>query len=86
MEVDALPGSRQHGPDPAAAAAGAAASQPITIPPVLSLDPSGGIVINVATGDQENIVVTTDTNYVYSIQEQRPTAPGTPSTARCKWY
>jgi type IV pilus assembly protein PilY1 len=64
----------------------AAASQPITTPPVLSLDPSGGIVINVATGDQENLVVSTDSNYVYSIQEARPVALGTPSRATVKWY
>ena len=64
----------------------AAASQPIPTPPVLSLDPSGGIVINVATGNQENIVVTSNMNYVYSIQEGRPTASGTPSTASVKWY
>ena len=60
----------------------AAASQPITTPPVLSLDPSGGIVINAATGDQENIVVTTERNYVYSVQEARPTVAGTPGACR----
>ncbi len=64
----------------------ALASQPITTPPVLSLDPSGGIVINVATGDQENIVVSSDTNYVYSIQEARQTVAGTPSRAQVRWY
>ena len=64
----------------------AAESQPITTPPVLSLDPAGGIVINVATGDQENIVVSGDVNYVYSLQEARPSAPGTPSRAKVKWY
>ena len=64
----------------------AAASQPIMTPPVLSLDPSGGIVINAATGDQENIVVTTERNYVYSVQEARPTVAGTPGIAVVKWY
>lgn len=73
---------------PSCGAAGpcALASEPITTPPVLSLDPSGGIVINVATGDQENIVVTGETNYVYSIQEVRQTVAGTPSKAKVKWY
>lgn len=61
-------------------------SQPISLPMVLSQDPSGNVVVNAATGDQENIVVTTDVNYVYSIQEQRPTAVGTPGAASLNWY
>jgi hypothetical protein len=53
---------------------------------VLSLDPTGNLVINAATGDQENLVVTTEKNYVYSVQEQRPTLPGTPGYAKVRWY
>lgn len=64
----------------------ALASQPIATPPVLALDPSGGIVINAATGDQENIVVTNDTNYVYSVQEVRQTVAGVAPKAKVKWY
>jgi type IV pilus assembly protein PilY1 len=60
--------------------------QPIRVPPVLSLDPSGGIVVNVATGDQENILVNGERNFVYSIQEERPTAVDVPSKAKVKWY
>ena len=56
-------------------------SQPIAIPMILSQDPSGNLVVNAATGDQENIVVTNEVNYVYSIQEQRPAAVGTPGSA-----
>lgn len=73
-------------PSCGSAAQCAVASQPITTPPVLSLDPSGGIVINVATGDQENLVVSNDVNYAFSVQEARPTAVGTPSRATVKWY
>ncbi|MDB4939002.1 MAG: Type fimbrial biosis protein PilY1 [Labilithrix sp.] len=66
---------------------GAQESQPVRVPPVLSLDPSGGVVINVATGDQENLVVNnTERNFVYSIQEGRPTALDVPSKAKVKWY
>jgi type IV pilus assembly protein PilY1 len=67
-------------------APGAAESQPVNIPMVLSLDPTGGLVLNAATGDQENLVVTTEKNYIYSIQEQRPTASGTPGYAKVRWY
>jgi type IV pilus assembly protein PilY1 len=60
-------------------------SQPIRVPPVLSLDPSGGIVINVATGDQENLTAGTEKNYIYSIQEGRPSAV-TAAKASVRWY
>lgn len=68
-----------------APAPGAAESQPINIPMVLSLDPTGGIVLNVATGDQENLVVTTEKNYIYSIQEQRPINSALPKSL-VRWY
>lgn len=59
------------------------AGQPIQIPPVLSTDDAGNVVVNVATGDQENIVLSNDENYVYSITETRP---GTAIKARVNWY
>lgn len=69
-----------------APAPGAAESQPINVPMILSLDPTGNIVLNAATGDQENLVVTTEKNYIYSVQEQRPTVAGTPGYAKVRWY
>ncbi len=61
-------------------------SQPISTPPILSLDASGSIVLNVATGDQENIVVKPgEKNYVYSVQEGRPSATS-PARATVLWY
>jgi type IV pilus assembly protein PilY1 len=69
---------------------GFAESQPIAVPPVLSLDPTGNIVLNVATGDQENLTATptggVENNYVYSLQEQRPTTAGTPGYTKVQWY
>ncbi len=62
-----------------------AESQPISIPMILSQDPTGNLVLNVATGDQENLVVSTERNFVYSIQEQRPTVVGTPGKAVVNW-
>ncbi|MBX3234041.1 MAG: hypothetical protein KIT84_32975 [Labilithrix sp.] len=47
------------------------AGHPIQVPPVLSLDESGSLIINVATGDQESMVASSDTNYVFSIREVR---------------
>jgi type IV pilus assembly protein PilY1 len=52
--------------------AGFAASQPIIVPPVVSIDPTGQVIINAATGDLENIVSSTIPNYVYSIREEGP--------------
>jgi type IV pilus assembly protein PilY1 len=63
-----------------------AESQPIALPMVLSQDPTGNLVVNVATGDQENLVVSSEKNYVYSIQEARPTVVGTPGQAVINWY
>jgi type IV pilus assembly protein PilY1 len=67
-------------------AEGAAGSQPIQTTPVISLDPSGAIVINAATGDQENVIYrANEKNYVWSILEVRPTSPTTPPRARTNW-
>ena len=63
-----------------------AESQPIALPMVLSQDPTGNLVVNVATGDQENLVVSAEKNYVYSIVEQRPTTVNTPGYALVNWY
>jgi len=64
----------------------AQASEPISAQPVISLGPTGSIILNVSTGDQENVVVTPESNYVYSIQEGRQSIVGTPSRAVVKWY
>jgi hypothetical protein len=63
-----------------------AQSQPIALPMLLSQDPSGSLVLNVATGDQENLSVSNENNYVYSLLEQRPAAPGGPGQAKVNWY
>lgn len=65
-----------------ATTADAAASQPIQVPPVLSTDSTGNIVVNVATGDQESIVPNNSLeNFVYSIRETRVT-----QKAELLWY
>ena len=58
--------------------------QPIEVPPVVSLDTSGNVVLGVATGDLETYTPV-GTNYVYSISE---TVQGTPATLRAQvnWY
>lgn len=58
--------------------------QPIQVPPVLSTDDAGQVVINVATGDQENITLGSDKNYVYSLREQRNLSGA--SLAKVNWY
>ena len=66
---------------------GFAESQPIQVPPVLTQDPFGGIVISAATGDQENLVASsTERNYLMSIQEQRSISATTAGRAVVKWY
>ena len=50
----------------------AAASQPIQIPPVLSTDDVGNIIIHAATGDQESIVANDSLeNFVIALRERR---------------
>lgn len=61
-------------------------SQPIQIAPVLSLDPSGGLVVNAATGDQENVVASAERNYVISVQEGRALSTTVPGRALVRWY
>jgi type IV pilus assembly protein PilY1 len=60
--------------------------QPIQVPMVLSLDPSGNVVLGVGTGDLESFQ-STGTNYVYSISE---TVQGSGSSvglaAQVNWY
>jgi len=56
-------------------------SQPIAIPMVLSQSASGGIVVNAATGDQENITASTDMNNVVAVEEARPAGK-----AKVDWY
>jgi len=66
---------------------GAAQSQPVQVPPVISLDPFGGIVVSAATGDQENVIASAnERNYVFSIQEQRALSPTQPGRALVRWY
>ncbi|MBX3192663.1 MAG: hypothetical protein KF819_37105 [Labilithrix sp.] len=65
----------------------AAQSQPIQIPPVLSVDPAGAIIVNAATGDQENVSANpNDRNYVFSILEERSPAINTLGRSQVKWY
>jgi type IV pilus assembly protein PilY1 len=67
------------------ASAGASASQPIQVTPVISLEPGGALVVNAATGDQENVLFRSgEKNYVWSILEKRPTSSSAPR-ALTKW-
>lgn len=77
-----LPGNANTSPAPSTTSAN---STPIQIPPVLSTDDSGNVIVNVATGDQESIVASGSVsagsthpapgdgfqNFVYSIKETR---------------
>jgi type IV pilus assembly protein PilY1 len=66
---------------------GAQQSQPIHIPLVLSLDPAGRVVLNGATGDQENLVARpNEKNYVFSVQELQPDSAGRQGRARVRWF
>jgi type IV pilus assembly protein PilY1 len=59
--------------------------QPVQVPPVLSLDPAGEIVLNVASGTTDQFD-TTGTEYVYSITE-KVTAGTTPKLrAYVNWW
>lgn len=65
----------------------AAESQPVAVTPVLSLEPGGALVINAATGDQENVIFKSgQKNYVWSILEQRPTSTTSAPRALTKWF
>ena len=85
-----LPGPHREEHRPAPAPPVNASASRSTIPPVLSTDEPRGrsAVINVATGDQESIVVSTDVNYLYSIRRRdAPDASSPPlPRARTNWY
>lgn len=58
--------------------------QPIVVPPVASLDPVGNVVLNVATGEQENLVASSAYNRVFSIVEGKPVGGSIRSEVR--WF
>ena len=61
--------------------------QPVVVPPVLSLDNSAQLVLNIATGGQSSFT-NTGNNFVYSVTEQvAQTAAGTSAfQANVNWY
>lgn len=61
-------------------------SQPVSVPLVVSQDAGGAIVVNAATGDQENITASAITNYVYSIRENPSFTLAVPSRSEVRWY
>lgn len=63
----------------------ATAGQPIQVPPVLSTDDAGQLIVNVATGDQESLVYTGDKNYVFSLREARDATSLLP-VAKINWF
>ncbi len=68
------------------AAAGGAASQPIQGQPVITQDPFGGLVISASTGDQENLIASNETNYLFSIQETKAVDATTLGRAQVRWF
>jgi type IV pilus assembly protein PilY1 len=68
------------------------ASSPITVPPVISLDEKGNLVLSVATGEQETLQDETvdgvfPRNYVYSLTEGNRYTAGKPSVRPfINWY
>lgn len=62
-----------HDTQSATVSGSAATSQPVAVPPVMSLDSAGNLVLQVATGDQEQLGPTAYSHFVYSIVEKRPT-------------
>lgn len=61
--------------------------RPIAVPPIASLDAAGNIVLNVASGDQENLVATDEYNMVVSVVEGRPVLGlGNNVQASVKWF
>jgi type IV pilus assembly protein PilY1 len=68
------------GGDPQAALRG----QPIEITPIISTDPGGNIVLDVATGDQDTVSRSTETNFVYSLTETRDSTNA--YKARINWF
>jgi type IV pilus assembly protein PilY1 len=61
--------------------------QPVSVPPIASLDPFGNVILNVATGDQENLIASNDYNMVYSLAEGKPSGSLANSVqAQVQWY
>src|SRR6185369_10043867 len=58
----------------------------IQIPLVVSQSPAGGLIINAATGDQENIISSADENFVESIEEGRPDTSNPKGSSKVDWY
>jgi type IV pilus assembly protein PilY1 len=60
--------------------------QPITLPPVISVDDKGDITVNIATGDQETVgAASTIKNYVWSLTEKTDTSRQT-SITHVNWF
>jgi len=60
--------------------------QPIMIPPVVSVDDNGNLVLDVASGDQEGLAAAPNLkNYVYSLTEKVNVARTATST-KVNWY
>jgi len=53
---------------------------------LLSLDPVGAVVVHGATGDQENLVASNDTNYLLAIKEGLALSSTEPGRAEIQWY
>lgn len=71
-------------------APGAAQSQPIQVPPLVTLDPFGNTVVIATTGDQENIVFPAppapDRNYLFSVQETRSSSATALGVGSIRWF
>lgn len=71
-------------------APGPAQSQPIQVPPLVTLDPFGNTVVVATTGDQEAIVAPgvgqPDKNYLFSIQETRSSSATTLGVGSIRWF
>ncbi|MBS2011841.1 MAG: hypothetical protein JST00_03045 [Deltaproteobacteria bacterium] len=69
---------------------GAAQSQPIQVPPLVTLDPVGNTIVIAATGDQEAISTPApgqpDKNYLFSIQETRGLSGSSFGPAQLRWF
>ena len=66
--------------------AGGAGSQPIQGQPVITQDPFGGLVIAASTGDQENLIASGETNYLFSIQEKKALTSSQLGRAQVLWF
>lgn len=59
--------------------------QPVSIPLAVTQDSTGALVVNAATGDQENITASSIRNYVFSIRETPSLAAATPPRSEVRW-